>query len=1161
MLKKDDIKFIHLHNHSAYSLAEGAIRIPNLVKDCHSNNMPAVAITDTNNLFGALEFSIAASGKGIQPIIGCQLNIMFEDIDTLTSIVLLVQNEVGYKNLLKLSSQGFLDVDETEPTHIKMSQLKEYNAGLICLTGGYNGSIEYFLKHKQVDKAEEILLELKEIFADRLYIELMRHNLPDEDIIESKMLDWAYQYNIPLVATNDCYFSEKRMHLSHDALLCIAAGTYVSDDSRRKVTEEHYFKSQAEMIELFADLPEAIENTVNIAKRCSYLLKPIDPILPKFTKDKNRSEEDELTEQTKKGLDWRLEKFVFTKDMSKAEKEAKSKIYYERMEYELGILVQMGFSGYFLIVADFIQWAKDEDIPVGPGRGSGAGSVVAWAMKITDLDPIDMDLLFERFLNPERISMPDFDIDFCQERREEVIEYVQERYGYDHVAQIITFGKLQARAVVRDVGRVLQMPYGQVDRIAKLIPSNPANPVTLQEALDSEEDLSMARKDDENVARLIDIALDLEGLYRHASTHAAGVVIGDRPLDELVPLYRDPRSNMPVTQFNMKYVEQAGLVKFDFLGLKTISVVKRAIDIIAKTSEEKLDPLDFPLDDKNTFEMLAKGETSAVFQMESAGMRSLCTDMKVSLFEQMIAIVALYRPGPMENIPKYLACLHGKEKQDFMHPLLEPVLKDTYGIMIYQEQVMQTAQILAGYTLGGADILRKAMGKKIKAEMDKQRDIFVAGAAEHNNVEAEQASLIFDQVAKFAGYGFNRAHSAAYAFIAYQTAYLKAHYPVEFMTATLSFDMGNTDKLGEFKHVLKNMGLTLLPPDINKSEVDFAVEIDKKAGKKVIRYALAALKGVGADAMAELVKERKANGEFKDVYDLMRRVGHRNMNRRQMEALAAAGAFDSLVSDRTQAYQSAELLLRYATMVDDEKASGQASLFGSAEDTVLDMPPLFTVKEPWDPLETLEKEFNAVGFYLSAHPLDTMEKQLLRLGVVSSANVLKKLETSPSSRLKMAGIVLHKKERVSSKGNRFAFMQLSDGDGVYEVMMFSDVLSSSRDFLKAGQSLLMSVDVDKQNEDEIRFLAQKIELLSPYIDGATKKIRITLEKSYAIKEIRQMLDNSEKDSSIDKKIELLAKLHEQSQEATLELPGRWQVSPKTRNLIRHLDGVLDVKEL
>ncbi|TNE30834.1 MAG: DNA polymerase III subunit alpha [Alphaproteobacteria bacterium] len=1152
-------RFIHLRVHSAYSLAEGANRIPELVKQCIHDDMPAVAVTDTNNLFGALEFSIAAAGKGVQPIIGCQLAVKCAASETPVPVVLLVQNETGYRNLLKLSSKAFLETDEAEPSHILPETLVEYNEGLICLTGGAGGPVGQFLQKRQIAEAEEFLLMLKSAFQDRLYIELMRHGTADETTTEEGFLDLAYKYDIPLVASNDCYFPARRMHLSHDALLCIAQGAYVSQESRRRVTEEHYFKSQAEMVELFSDLPEAVENTVRIAQRCSFLLKPIDPILPRFTDGEGESEEETLRRETAEGLDWRLEKYVFTDDMSAEEKEKKRKVYYDRRDFELDILCKMGFAGYFLIVADFIQWAKDHDIPVGPGRGSGAGSVVAWAMKITDLDPIDMNLLFERFLNPERISMPDFDIDFCQERRDEVIHYVQERYGRDRVAQIITFGKLQARAVVRDVGRVLQMPYGQVDKIAKLIPSNPANPVTLQEALDSEPDLRAARDSDENVARLIEIALDLEGLYRHASTHAAGVVIGDRPLDELVPLYRDPRSDMPVTQFNMKYVEQAGLVKFDFLGLKTISVVKRAIDIIEEETGEKLDPLEFPLDDDKTFAMLSKGDTSAVFQLESQGFRDLCRQMRMSKFMQIAAAVALYRPGPMENIPRYLACLHGQEEQDFMHPSLEPILAETYGVMIYQEQVMQVAQTLSGYSLGAADLLRKAMGKKIKEEMDRQREIFVEGAVQ-NDVDGENAGMIFDQVAKFAGYGFNRAHSAAYAFIAYQTAYLKANYPVEFMAATLCFDRGNTDKLGEFRQVLRDMRITLLPPDINNSEVNFCVETVPETGEKVIRYALAALKGVGEQAMQQLVEERRANGAFKDIYDLMRRAGYRNMNRRQMEALAAAGAFDSLVPNRAQAHAAAEMLLRYAASVAEEKESGQESLFGSAEESTLALPPLPDV-EQWDPLEALQREFGAVGFYLSAHPLDTMGQQLKRLGVVSSGEVLQKIEETPTTRFKMAGIVLKKRERVSAKGNRFAFMQVSDGGGVYEVMMFSDVLAASRDILEAGQAILMSVDVDKQSEDEVRFLAQKAELLAPQVEEATQTVRIVIDRQGAAEEIHAILDNAEAAEDGNKSVEILAKLYDCHQEALILLPEKWAISQQTRHRLRQVNGVADIVEM
>ncbi|CAG0904864.1 unnamed protein product, partial [Cyprideis torosa] len=759
---------------------------------------------------------------------------------------------------------------------------------------------------------------------------------------EPALIDLAYKHDIPLVATNDAYFASPEMHEAHDALLCIAEGRYITEDDRRKVTKEHHFKTPDEMIELFQDIPEAIQNTVLIAQRCSFILKAIDPLLPPFETESGRNEIEELVEQVKEGLQWRLDNFV---------NHADPQAYWERMEFELDVIKGMGFPGYFLICSDFIKWAKDHDIPVGPGRGSGAGSVVAWALKITDLDPLQFNLLFERFLNPERVSMPDFDVDFCQDRRGEVINYVQEKYGRDRVAQIITFGKLQARAVVRDVGRVLQMPYGLVDRIAKMIPNNPAQPTTLQEALDADPDFRLEIKKDETSQKLIDIALKLEGLFRHASTHAAGLVIGDRPLHELVPLYRDPRSDMPVTQFNMKYVEQAGLVKFDFLGLKTLTVVQKAVKFIKETTGKEYDILKIELDDKKSYDLMSSGISTGVFQLESTGMKDVLRKMKPSRFEDIIALVSLYRPGPMDNIPKYISIKDGHEEPDYLHPKLKPILEETFGIMIYQEQVMQAAQLLAGYTLGGADLLRRAMGKKIKAEMDLERQKFIDGSAEHNHVPAEQASVIFEQINKFAGYGFNKSHAAAYALIAYQTAWLKANYPVEFMAASMTLDAGNTDKLSVFKQELDRMGVELLPPDINKSDVMFTVEDGK------IRYALAALKGVGEGAMEKLLEERRANGSYKDMADFIGRLDTKVMNKRQFDGLVCAGAFDCFNPNRAELYGNIEMLLRHAHSLTEERESGQSSLFGG--EAVGSEMPNYAPTEPWDQLEKLANEFGA----------------------------------------------------------------------------------------------------------------------------------------------------------------------------------------------------------
>ncbi|MFI4948499.1 MAG: DNA polymerase III subunit alpha, partial [Alphaproteobacteria bacterium] len=822
--------FVHLRTHTAYSLSAGAIKIGELVRLCRAAAMPAVAITDSGNLFGALEFATACADAGVQPIIGVEIALAPQaavgtghsngqrpsngngSAATPSRIVLLVQSEVGYRNLMALTSRAFLDGEAGAEPALSMGDLAAANEGLICLAGGAGGPIGRLIAEGQSEAAAAMLATLNEVFPGRLYIELTRHGLPEEARSEAGLVDLAYAHDLPLVATNDAYFPDRDFYEAHDALLCIAEGRAIADSDRRHLTQEHFFRPAAQMRALFADLPEACDNTLVIARRCAFLPQAQKPILPAFPIPEGQDEATALCAAARAGLDARL--------AAPGLHAVDPGPYLERLEFELDMIVETGFAGYFLIVADFIQWAKRQGIPVGPGRGSGAGSVVAWALTITDLDPLRFGLLFERFLNPERVSMPDFDIDFCQDRRDEVIRYVQHKYGRDRVAQIITFGKLQARAVLRDVGRVLGMPYGQVDRLCKLVPNNPAHPVSLDKAIAGEPQLQEARDSDETVARLIRIALKLEGLYRHASTHAAGVVIGDRPLAELVPLYRDPRSDLPATQFSMKWVELAGLVKFDFLGLKTLTVLARCLDLLAARGV-RLDLSTLPLDDRPTYELLARGDTVGVFQVEGQGVRDMLKKLRPDRFEDIIAVVSLYRPGPMENIPRYIAVKHGEEAPDYLHAALEGILKETHGIMIYQEQVMQIAQVLAGYTLGGADLLRRAMGKKIQAEMDAQRQQFVEGAAARG-VERPRAELIFDQMAKFAGYGFNKSHAAAYALVAYQTAYLKANYPVEFMAASMTLDLGNTDKLNHFRQELGRLGIALLPPDINRSDVTFS---------------------------------------------------------------------------------------------------------------------------------------------------------------------------------------------------------------------------------------------------------------------------------------------------------------------------------------------------
>ena len=894
-----DLDFVHLHVHSNYSLLEGAIPLARLVELAKADKQAALALTDTDNMFGVLEFSEKLSGAGIQPIIGCALAVDFGDTDhgaragnvsiERSRIVLLAARDQGYRSLMRLNSRAFLDTPSNEPPRLKLDWLEGETDGIIALTGGPGGPLDAAIAAGQSHLAVTRLEALARLFGDRLYVELQRHGTADERITEPVLIDLAYGHALPLVATNEPFFAGPTDYEAHDALVCIAEGRLLAEADRRHLTAEHRFKTRAEMVELFADLPEALASTVEIAERCAFRPHTHDPILPRFSTGEGGSAVDEATELHKRaeeGLVRRLASAGVAPGHTEDE-------YRDRLAFELDVIERMKYPGYFLIVSDFIQQAKSKGIPVGPGRGSGAGSLVSYALTITDLDPIRFGLLFERFLNPERVSMPDFDIDFCQDRRDEVIRYVQERYGRDQVAQIITFGTLQARGVLRDVGRVLQMPYGQVDKLCKLVPQNPASPVTLAQAIEGEPKLQAERDGDPVVKRAFDIARKLEGLTRHASTHAAGIVIGDRPLTELVPLYRDPKSDMPVTQFNMKWVEQAGLVKFDFLGLKTLTVLQTAVALVKRRGID-IDLTDIPLDDKNTYDLLARAEAVGVFQLESAGMRRALLDMRPDRFEDIIALVALYRPGPMANIPTYCARKHEMEKPDYIHPKLEPILKETFGVIIYQEQVMQAAQILAGFSLGDADLLRRAMGKKIRKEMQAQRRRFVEGAVERG-VERAQADAIFDLLERFAEYGFNKSHAAAYALVAYQTAYMKANYPVEFLAASMTLDMSNTDKLAEFRAEAERLGIEVAPPSINRSDVAFEVD-----GNTII-YALAALKGVGRQAVETIIAAR-GGAVFADLADFAARINPRAINKRVLESLTAAGAFDAFEANRARVF-------------------------------------------------------------------------------------------------------------------------------------------------------------------------------------------------------------------------------------------------------------------
>ncbi len=1021
--------FVHLRIQSSYSMLEGAVRPSHITDACIQYKMPAAAITDRNNLFAAMSFSEALSSAGVQPIIGALLAIRRPGEVTIggkplhDTLLLLAQDETGYGNLISLISRAHLEADPAEGAHVCLEDLMGKADGLIALTGGAEGAVARMLAEAQASAAEAYLDTLERLFPARLYVELNRTGNPVEQASEARLIDLAYARNLPLVATNPVAFPDRGFSQAHDVLLCIADSAYVETAERRRVSPECWLKPPSEMERLFRDVPEALANTAIIAQRCGVMAPSRDPILPSLAGDR-AGEAIKLAELARAGLEKRLAR--------KAETEA----YFKRLDYELEIINNMGFAGYFLIVADFIQWAKGQGIPVGPGRGSGAGSVVAWALTITDLDPIALGLLFERFLNPERVSMPDFDIDFCETRRGEVIRYVQERYGRDQVAQIITFGKLKARAVLKDVGRVLQMPYGQIDRLAKLIPNHPTDPWTLERAVNGVSELATEQKRDSAVANLISLARKLEGLPRHASTHAAGVVIGDRPLDQLVPLYRDPRSDMPVTQFDMKWVEKAGLVKFDFLGLKTLSVLQRALDLLKKRGVD-LDLSTIPWDDPDVFALLAKGDTVGVFQLESEGMRRTLAQVKPDTFGDIIALVSLYRPGPMDNIPSFAARKHGTEDVDYLHPKLEPILKETYGVIIYQEQVMQIAQVLAGYSLGEADLLRRAMGKKKQEEMDAQKVRFMEGAAA-GGVDKDQADYIFELVAKFAGYGFNKSHAAAYALIAYQTAYLKAKYPVEFYAASMAYDIHLTDKLSIFVDDMKRMGVECLGPCVNNSEADFSVEDGK------VRYALAGLKGVGERAMETLVEARAQGGPFKSLSDFAERVDPKLLNKRQIESLVCAGAFDVLEPNRAKTYAMAEAILAAANSAAEARITQQGALFGGegAGSAIALVGP--NAVGVWSMAEVMAQEKDAFGFYFAAHPLSAWQHVLDTRGAKTYVRICDDGNGASYGNNResviMAGLVEGARWRTPQNGRseRYLLATLSDAGGQYMASCFDD---------------------------------------------------------------------------------------------------------------------------
>jgi DNA polymerase-3 subunit alpha len=1075
--------YIPLKNHSAYSLLEGAINIDALIDRAISCEVPALGLSDTNNLFGAMEFSLAAQKKGVQPLLGCLLRVLWDVPEANHSkdfskngglescwLPLFVQSEEGYHNLSRLVTKTTVGQKEKWLGSVHSSQLTGMTEGLIALTGGHGGIVDTLCRGGRGEWAFKCLKFLKTLFPERLYVEIERTNpafsyLRYEDV-ESQLLSWALSEDLPIVATNESFFLDMDMHQAHDALICVSEGTYISVDERRRVSPQNRFKSPQEMCELFKDLPEALENTVRIAQRCHFFLEARKPLLPPYPTPSGMSQEDALRQAAKSGLDARLVGEVrerFTEDQW-PDIQAQ---YKERLAYELDVIIQMGFAGYFLIVADFIQHAKKVGIPVGPGRGSGASSLVAWALTITDVDPIRFQLLFERFLNPERVSMPDFDVDFCQERRDEVIRYVQKRYGSDSVAHIITFGKLQARAVLRDVGRVLQMPYSQVDKICKRIPFNPQSPLTLEEAEAQDPELEALIQSDSQVAQLWGFGKKLEGLYRHASTHAAGIVISDRPLVQLVPLYQDSRSLLPATQFSMKYVEAAGLVKFDFLGLTTLTVLEEAVQLANQTRPKPLNLLSVPLDDEPTFKLLQRVDVVGVFQLESKGMRDVVRNLQPESFEEIIALVALYRPGPMDDIPRYIACRHGHEKVVYAYPCLEGILKETFGVMVYQEQVLQIAQVLAGYSLGQADLLRRAMGKKIPAEMEAQRKIFIEGVLRRHGGDPSKAAQLFEQISKFAGYAFPKAHSAPYALVSYHTAYMKANYPAEFMVALLNRAIQNTDKIAHFIYEAHRMGIEVVSPCINKSQRCFSLAKHEE-GQNMIVYGLAALKNVGEGAMDALIQEREQGGTFKDVYDFFERLsGTKVLNKRQLENLIWAGAFDCLNPCRRKLVESLEMLLKTPTA-----SSNTPSLF-APQDT---RTPLANVEE-YRAEDRLQYAFQALGLYLEEHPLSAHRIFLENQDFVPSTQ----LEHHARERLSgqnfsMVGVLINWQQKMGKSGKKYAFLQMSDLEGSYDVMIFSELLENVREQLTPGSLFMLRVTAHHTG-DNFRLVGESVRAL------------------------------------------------------------------------------------
>ena len=1136
--------FVPLRILSSYSMLEGAIDPKAIAKLADERGFPAIAICDRNGLYGAVAFASACFDKGVQPIIGTLLGVNRGEGGPVDYLPLYAQDETGWNNLCHLVSRAHLDRPLHEEPHVRLTDLAGHTDGLIALTGAGEGALARLLAEGRHDAAAAYADRLIELFPGRLYLEIARRDDAVEEAAEKALIDLAYARDLPLVASNPANYAEPHFHAAHDAMLCIANSTHIDAADRPRSSREAWVKPASIMAEQFADLPEALANTLVIARRCAFAPPKRMPILPSLAGDQE-GEARMMAEDARAGLARRLEPYG---DLSAEER----KVYDDRLEFEIDVINRMGFAGYFLIVADFIKWAKEQGIPVGPGRGSGAGSLVAWVLTITDLDPIRLGLLFERFLNPERVSMPDFDIDFCETRRGEVIRYVQRKYGDDHVAQIITFGKLKARAVLRDCGRILQMSYGQVDRLCKMVPNHPTDPWTLPRALNGTAEFRREYDHDPEVKRLVDLAMQLEGFPRNSSTHAAGVVIGDRPLAQLVPLYRDPRSDMPVTQFDMKYVESSGLVKFDFLGLKTLSVLRKAVDLMAKRGIA-LDLDRLPWDDEEVYDLLQRGDTVGVFQLESEGMRRTLAAVKPTSFGDIIALVSLYRPGPMDNIPLFGRRKNGMEAIEYPHPRLEGILSETYGIFVYQEQVMQAAQILAGYSLGDADLLRRAMGKKVQAEMDAQRQRFVDGCKEVSQIDAKKANELFDLIDKFAGYGFNKSHAAAYALLAYQTAWLKTHYPHEFYAASMCFDMHQSEKLSIFVDDMRRNGVALEGPDINRSEAEFTVERTDEG--HAVRYALAGIRNVGEKAMDAIVTDREGHGWFASLEDLFRRVPPGSMNRRAIEGLAAAGAFDSLETNRAKVIANADLLLAAADEAERSRTSGQAALFGGPEEGTGAL--RLAEAEAWSRAEQMAKERENFGFYFAAHPVEQYRTVASANGARSYASLMSQgVPGGGRQPAVMAAMVEGVQRRKTRRGSDFVIAEFSDSSGQFSASCFEESLVDPMTRWAAeGVCVLLNVELDAPSADEPpRVTVRGARPLTEVTSAAQMVLKLDVESPEAVAELALLLQGGAEGRG-----EVLVRLRTGSEtEPTLRLGRDFQLDGMLAERLAEIEGVHNV---